>query len=123
MPGKHARAGSSEQVSLLAPPRSAGATETPAATGPGLRHAVPPASPGAGGGPGRGPELSRLDGARADVRETMPRHTDPKPLARRLAPVRRAAATTGITVAALVLGVGGYSVTTSAALADAPGDR
>ena len=53
----------------------------------------------------------------------MPRHTDPMPLARRLAPVRRAAATAGLTVAALVIGVGGYTVSTSAALADAPGDR
>lgn len=53
----------------------------------------------------------------------MPRHTDPTPSARRFAPVRRAAATAGLTAAALVIGVGGYSVSTSAALADAPGDR
>jgi len=45
------------------------------------------------------------------------------PLARRLAPFRRATATAGLTAAALVVGVGGYSVATSAALAAAPGDR
>jgi len=53
----------------------------------------------------------------------MPRHIDPMPLARRFAPFRRAAATAGLTATALVVGVGGFSVATSAALADAPGDR
>ena len=53
----------------------------------------------------------------------MPRHTDPMPLARRLAPLYRAAATAGVTAAALVVGVGGFSVATSSALAEAPGDR
>ncbi len=53
----------------------------------------------------------------------MPRHTLPLPLSRRFAPARRAAATGGITVAALVVAVGGYSAATSVALADAPGDR
>ncbi|MGJ7452239.1 hypothetical protein [Aquipuribacter sp. MA13-13] len=51
----------------------------------------------------------------------MPRHTSPLP--RRLAPFRRAAATAGLTAAALVVGVGGYTVATSPALAAAPGDR
>ncbi len=51
----------------------------------------------------------------------MPRHTSPLP--RRLAPLRRAAATAGLTAAALVVGVGGYTVATSPALAAAPGDR
>ena len=53
----------------------------------------------------------------------MPRHTDYMPLARRLAPLCRAAATAGVTAAALVVGVGGFSVATSSALAEAPGDR
>ncbi|MFC3686791.1 lytic transglycosylase domain-containing protein [Aquipuribacter hungaricus] len=53
----------------------------------------------------------------------MPRHTQPVPRSRRLAPVQRAAATAGLTAAALVVGVGGFSVATSASLADAPGDR
>ena len=51
----------------------------------------------------------------------MPRHTDPQ--SRRPAPLRRAATTAGITAAALVVGVGGYTVATSPALADTPGDR
>lgn len=51
----------------------------------------------------------------------MPRHTDP--LIRRLAPVKRAAATAGLTAAALVVGVGGYAVATSPTLAQAPADR
>ncbi|WP_380166049.1 hypothetical protein [Jannaschia sp. R86511] len=51
----------------------------------------------------------------------MPRHTSPLP--RRLAPFRRAAATAGLTAAALVVGAGGYTVATSPALAAAPGDR
>jgi hypothetical protein len=51
----------------------------------------------------------------------MPRHTDP--ILRRLAPLGRAGATAGLTAAALVVGVGGYAVATSPALAQAPGDR